>query len=272
MKRAAQDEPRHRVDVRRHRLAPEPHRFQRNRPAPRERVEHPRGPSPERLPDLLPEPRKLPAVLAPPVEDPAPSLLLHPLAAGARRFDHPPRHPLQQLPTRVPAARIRQQRRQQRRPTRRQRPPRRPDVQRRDVPVPDVLLVDGVEGDLLQRESCLDEAFVSHPGWIPATCLSIKWQKSRCMISPALLPPYRFGVTLVRWRPHHRRVSMEKYSPQAILPSISISIFAYLRGVPGPHGSRATSLEWMRGSIANALNSNHHMNSRELWSLSPVGS
>ena len=94
---------------------------------------------------------------SPPVEDPAPSLLLHPLAAGARRFDHPPRHPLQQLAARVPVARIRQQRRQQRRPTRRQRPPRRPDVQRRDVPVPHVLLVDGVEGDLLQRESCLNQ-------------------------------------------------------------------------------------------------------------------
>ena len=54
MKRAAQDEPRHRVDVRRHRLAPEPHGFQWNRPAPRERVEHPRRPSPRTPPGAPP--------------------------------------------------------------------------------------------------------------------------------------------------------------------------------------------------------------------------
>ena len=62
----------------------------------------------------------------------------------------------------VPAARIRQQRRQQHRPARRQRPLRRPDVQRRDMPVPHVLFVDGIEGDLLQRERRFDQALVSH--------------------------------------------------------------------------------------------------------------
>ena len=49
-----------------------------------------------------------------------------------------------------------------RRPARRQWPPHRPDVQRRDVPVSHVLFVDGVEGDLFQRERGFDEALVSH--------------------------------------------------------------------------------------------------------------
>ena len=157
---AAEDEPRHRIDVRRHRLAPEPHRFQRDRPAARERVQHPRRPPSERLTDLRPEPRKLPTVLAPPMEDPAPGLLLHALAAGARRLHHLPRHPRQQLPSSRPVTRVRQQRRQQRRPARRQRPPRRPDVQRRDVPVPHVLLVHRVQRHLLQRKRRLDQSLV----------------------------------------------------------------------------------------------------------------
>ena len=46
----------------------------------------------------------------------------------------------------------------QSRPTRRQRPPRRPDVERRDMPVPDVLLMDRVQGSLLERERDFDEA------------------------------------------------------------------------------------------------------------------
>ena len=68
------------------------------------------------------------------------------LMAAAR----PSRHPRQQLAALLPAVRVRQQRRQQCRPARRQRPPRRPDVQRRDMPVPHVLFVEGVEGDLLE--------------------------------------------------------------------------------------------------------------------------
>ena len=160
VERAAEDEPRHRIDVRRHRLAPEPHRFQRDRPAPRERVQHPWRPPPERLPDLRPEPRKLPAVLASPMEDSAPGLLLHAIAAGTRRLHHLPRHPRQQLPSSRPVARVRQQRRQQRRPARRQRPPRRPDVQRRDVPVPHVLLVHRIQRHLLQRKRRFDESSI----------------------------------------------------------------------------------------------------------------
>ena len=165
VQRAAQDEPRHRVEVCRHRLAAEPHRLQRNRSAPRERIQHPRRPPAERRADLGAEPRDLldalRLALAPPVQDPAPRLL-RPLAAAARNLRHPPRHPPEQLPAPLRASRIGQQRRQQRRPTRRQRPPRRPDVQRGDVPVPHVLLVHGVEGDLSEREGGLDEAGVGH--------------------------------------------------------------------------------------------------------------
>ena len=49
-------------------------------------------------------------------------------------------------------------------PARRQGPPRPPDVQRRDVPVPDVLLAPGVRRDLLQGEGHLDEAFTAYFG------------------------------------------------------------------------------------------------------------
>ena len=70
---------------------------------------------------------------------------------------------LQQFLPLLRRARIGQQRGDQRRPARRQRPPRRPDVQRRDVPVADVLLVDRVERRLLEREGDFDEAgFIIH--------------------------------------------------------------------------------------------------------------
>ncbi len=163
VQRAAQDEPRHRVQVRRGHLAAEAHRLQRDGPAAGERVEHPRRPPAEGVPDLAPE--RLDGggvVLAPPVQDPAARLLLHPPAARVRYVDQTPRHPLQQGPSRPPVVRVAQQRRQQHGPARRQRPARRPDVQRRNVPVADVLLVDGVDGRLPQREDGLDEPGVGH--------------------------------------------------------------------------------------------------------------
>ena len=49
---------------------------------------------------------------------------------------------------------------------------RRPDVERGDVPVPHVLLVDGVERDLLEREGDFYEAFVV--GWHRKIELSIR--------------------------------------------------------------------------------------------------
>ena len=60
VERAAQDEPRHGFDVRHHRLPPEPHRFQRNRPAARERVQHPRRPPPRTPPGSPPETSQAP--------------------------------------------------------------------------------------------------------------------------------------------------------------------------------------------------------------------
>ena len=85
VERATQDEPRHWVDVRRHRLAPEPHRFQRNRPAARERVQHPRHPPPERLPDLRPELASSPPSSRPQWKIPprVSSFIRSPLALGA---------------------------------------------------------------------------------------------------------------------------------------------------------------------------------------------
>jgi len=55
--------------------------------------------------------------------------------------------------------RIGDQRSEHHRPARRQRSPRPPDVQRRDVPVPDRLLPSRLLGDLFQRQGNFDQAF-----------------------------------------------------------------------------------------------------------------
>src|SRR5205807_2235865 len=93
-------------------------------------------------------------------------LLLHLPVGQLLLFDdlhHLAAQLLQQPPPLLRIPRIRQQRRDQRRPARRQRSPRRPDVQRRDVPVPYVLLVHGIERRLLQRKGDFYEARgVSH--------------------------------------------------------------------------------------------------------------
>jgi hypothetical protein len=65
---------------------------------------------------------------------------------------------LAQLAAFLRRPRIRQQRRNQRCPRSSEWPPRRPDVQRRDVPVADVLLVDGIQRRLLERERVFDES------------------------------------------------------------------------------------------------------------------
>ena len=85
---------------------------------------------------------------------------IHPLALN--RLDDATRHAIQNLLPLLGIAGIGKQRRNQRRPRRRQRSPRRPDVQRRDVAVTHVFLVDRVEGYLLQGEGDFDEAFVGH--------------------------------------------------------------------------------------------------------------
>ena len=154
---AAQDEPRDGVDVRRGGLAPEPHGFEGDGPAPREGVEDPGRPPAERRADLLPEPRQLGGGLAPPMEDPAGRLLLLP-PPGRLPRDVPP-DPMQQRPAAV-ASGVVEQGRQQHRPARGQGPPRRPDMQGGDVPVAHVLLVHGVDGRLLERKPRLDQAAV----------------------------------------------------------------------------------------------------------------
>ena len=72
VQRAAQYEPGHRVEVGGRDLATEPHRLQRNRPAARKRIEHPRRTPPERLPDLVPQLLKLRVALTAPVQDARP--------------------------------------------------------------------------------------------------------------------------------------------------------------------------------------------------------
>ena len=76
---------------------------------------------------------------------------------------------LAQLAPLLRVARVGQQRGDQRRPASRQRPPRRPDVQRRDVPMPDILLVDGVQRRLLEREGVFDQSGEVVHALIPAT-------------------------------------------------------------------------------------------------------
>src|SRR5579885_2385442 len=54
---------------------------------------------------------------------------------------------------------IGQQGRYKRRAARRKRPPRRPDMERRYMPVPYVLLVHGIQRRLLKRKRALDESW-----------------------------------------------------------------------------------------------------------------
>ena len=164
VQRALEDEPSDRVDIHRRRLAAEPHRLEWDRAAAGERIQHFGRAAAIRLANFPPEPVEIGVVLAPPMQDAADGLLLHLLDGPPT--DLPPLdflddaagHPFQDLPALLSVAGVRQQRRDQRRPTRRQRPPCRPDMQRRDVPVPNVLLVHRVKRDLLQRKRNLDQA------------------------------------------------------------------------------------------------------------------
>ena len=61
--------------------------------------------------------------------------------------------------------RVGPQRRTDHRPTGRQRPPRPPDVQRRNMPMPDILLMHRIERCLLQGKGNFDEAFVISHGF-----------------------------------------------------------------------------------------------------------
>ena len=162
---ALEDEPGHRVDVHGRHLAAEAHRFERNRAAAREGVQHLGRPAAVCLADLVAKPFEVRPFLPPPVQDAALGLLLdpldhaavHPLALGLP--DDPSGHAFKQCLPLLGTARVREERRDQGRPASGQGPARRPDVQGGDVSVAHVLLVHGVEGDLLQREGGLDEAF-----------------------------------------------------------------------------------------------------------------
>ena len=194
---ATQDEPRHRVEIGGHDFAAEPHRFERDGTATGEGVEDTGGSAAERLVDLLAKAEKrmkLPAfalrsvplpialrvlftatpriakALPPPMQNPTPRRLPDLFARLVGLRHHLPRHPQQQLPPLLGIHGRWQEGREQRGPARRQRPPRRPDVQRGDVAVANVLFVDRVEGDLLQGEGGLDEAAGGH-GVLAALCL-----------------------------------------------------------------------------------------------------
>ena len=69
---------------------------------------------------------------------------------------------LAQFASRFRRARVGQERRNQGGTARRQRPPRRPDVQRRDVPVTHILLVHRVKRCLLQRKRDFNQTTVGH--------------------------------------------------------------------------------------------------------------
>ena len=107
-------------------------------------------------------------MFAPPMQDAVARLtpaLLHAAAIAALRGDrlhHGPGHaPIDRL-TLLGVAGVGQQRSDQGRATRGQRPARRPDVEGRDMPMPHVLLVHGIERHLFQRKLHLDEPLVGH--------------------------------------------------------------------------------------------------------------
>ena len=180
LQRAPEKEPRHRVDVRRLDLAPEPHRLQRYRPAPGERIQHARRPPPEGPANVGPKLLDPLFLFASPVQDPAHG---HPLRRG-----HPPpprnlvpavghhrtRHPRMEIPPLPLAPGIRQQRPDERRPTRRQRPPRRPDMQRGQMPMPHILLMSRIQRHRLQRKPHLDQPLRRRHAATPRTHCGVR--------------------------------------------------------------------------------------------------
>ena len=192
---ALEDEPGDRVDVHRRHLAAEPHRLQRDRASTGKRIQHLGRAAAIRLANFLPEPVEIGAVLAPPMENPADGLLLHLLRSPPADLlpldllDDVTGHPFQDLLALFRVTRVEQQRRNERRPARRQRPPGRPDMQRRDVPVPNVLLVDRVERDLLDRKRDLDQAgVVKGHDVVPSGCSgsgSMGTKGTECLTLPS---------------------------------------------------------------------------------------
>ena len=178
-KGALEDEPGDGVDVHGGHLAAQSHGFEGDGAAAREGVQHLGGASAVGLANLVAEPLEVWAVLAPPVEDAALGNLLHllngapvePLALDL--LDDAPGHAIQHRLAFIGVARVRQQRGDERSARGRQGSPRWPDVQRRDVPVPHILLMHRVQRRLLEREGYFNEALVARGGHgvFPMTCL-----------------------------------------------------------------------------------------------------
>ena len=175
VQRAPQNEPRHGVQIGRECLAPKAHRLQRDRAPARERVQHAGRATTERVPDHFSEPVELRPVLLSPVEDAARGLLqLRVLAASPEALrNQMSGHASAQPPSALGVAGVGEERGQQHRAARGERPPRGPDVERGDVAVPDILLVDGVKRDLAEGQGGLGEAGTvgakRHQGLFPPT-------------------------------------------------------------------------------------------------------
>ena len=167
LKRALENEPSDRIDIDGSDLAPEPHGLQRNR-APASKWISTRGrPAAVRLTNLLPKPIQVRARFPPPVQYAANSFGNHLLVDLAARqvlllhdLDDLATQLFQELVPLLFVARIRQQGGDQRRACSRKWPPRGPDMQRGDVPVPHVLFVHRIKRCLLQRERDLNQSLV----------------------------------------------------------------------------------------------------------------
>ncbi len=154
------DEPRHRIQIRRGDFAAQPHRLQRNRPAARKGIEHLRSIAPVELFDGCAQLIHRWRVLITPRQHTALHnflFLVHCVAVIVltchQFFHHRPTNEIEQFLPLLGIARIGQQRAEQRSPAGRQRTPRRPDMQRGDVPMPHIFLMHAGQRRLLQRKS-----------------------------------------------------------------------------------------------------------------------
>ena len=164
---AFEDEPGYWIDVDGSDLATQAHRLKGNCPATCEGIENLGGPSTVCVANPLPEPLQIWPRFSPPVENTAYRFLyLLLFNATARQllflYDlyYRATKLLQQLFPLLCIARVGQKCSNERSATRRQWPPGRPDVQGRDVPVTDVLLMDRVQRGLLEWECDFDQTIV----------------------------------------------------------------------------------------------------------------
>jgi len=161
--RAFEDEPGDGIDIDRGDVATQTHRFERDRAPAGERIEHSRGAATIGLANFVPEELQVGTRLAPPMENAADGLLaldFDRLALDLLFFDlgnDAPTDTLDQPATLLRVTGVGQQRGDQRRAASRKWPSGRPYMERRDMPMPDILLVHGIQRRLLQGECPLDE-------------------------------------------------------------------------------------------------------------------